>query len=132
MKEVLAAAVTGTVLASGSVAAHVPEAEWAAFKRDYAALVARVNALEAENQQLRELGNAGVTVEDLAATRSDVELLKKQNAASGWAETIRWKGDFRYRYEEIDQEGRDERTRHRIRARAAMIAQVEENVDLFG
>ncbi|MEJ2531895.1 MAG: putative porin [Halioglobus sp.] len=130
MKQVLAAAVAGTVLASGSAAAHVPETEWAEFKRDYAALVARVNALEAENQQLRELGQGGVTVEDLAATRSEVEMLKKQNAASSWAENIKWKGDFRYRYEEIDQEGRDERTRHRIRARAAMIARVEENVEV--
>ena len=130
MKRFFSAALAGAALASGGASAHVPESEWAAFKRDYAALVARVNALEAENQQLRELGSSGVTVEDLAATRSDVELLKKQNAASGWAETIRWKGDFRYRYEEIDQEGRDDRSRHRIRARAALLAKVEENVEV--
>lgn len=130
MSKILPAAVAGAVLASSGASAHVPEAEWDAFKRDYAALVARVNDLEAENRQLRELGEGGVTVEDLAATRSDVEMLKKQNAASGWAEKVKWKGDFRYRYEEIDQEGRDERTRHRIRARAALIAQVEDNVEV--
>jgi hypothetical protein len=130
MKKTVPGFVACAMLASGSAAAHVPEEEWAAFKRDYAALVARVNALEAENQQLRQVGQGGVTVEDLAATRAEVEVLKQQNAASGWAETIRWKGDFRYRYEEIDQEGTDERTRHRIRARAAMIARVEENVEV--
>jgi len=35
-----------------------------------------------------------------------------------------WKGDFRYRYETFDIEGKPDRDRNRIRARAALIADV--------
>lgn len=35
-----------------------------------------------------------------------------------------WKGDFRYRYENFDVEGKDNRNRNRVRARAALITQV--------
>jgi hypothetical protein len=130
MKKLLSCAVTGAILGSGTASAHVPEAEWAAFKAEYSALVARVNALEAENARLREAGAGSVTVEDLAATQAEVELLKQQSAASGWSESVRWKGDFRYRYEDIEQEGSDDRSRNRIRARAALIANPQDNVEV--
>ena len=43
-------------------------------------------------------------------------------AAVSWAERIRWSGDFRYRYENIDEDGKDGRNRSRIRARPALEA----------
>ncbi|MEJ8568430.1 putative porin [Elongatibacter sediminis] len=48
--------------------------------------------------------------------------------ALAWAERIRWSGDFRYRYENIDRQGQDERNRNRIRARAALQARVSDTV----
>jgi len=131
MKKVISAAVAGVVLGSAGVSAHVPEAEWAAFKKEYAALVERVNALSAENEQLKTAtaGMALVTVEDLEVTNAEIATLKKENEATGWAETVKWQGDFRYRYEDIDDGGSD-RERHRVRARAALIAQAAENVEV--
>lgn len=41
---------------------------------------------------------------------------------------ITWKGDLRYRYENIDQEGKPSRTRDRIRARIALEAKVNDEV----
>lgn len=38
-------------------------------------------------------------------------------AAASWADKLTLKGDLRYRYEMIDKEGSEERTRNRIRAR---------------
>ena len=43
-------------------------------------------------------------------------------APSSWADKLTLKGDLRYRYEMIDQEGKEERTRDRIRARFGVEA----------
>ena len=65
----------------------------------------------------RESGKSPIAVEDLEASQSDIAALKSQNEASSWSETIKWKGDFRYRYEDIDDKSKDsDRQRHRIRA----------------
>jgi len=45
-----------------------------------------------------------------------------------WTDRVAFSGDFRYRWETIDQEGSDSRERHRIRARPALVAQVNETV----
>ncbi len=42
---------------------------------------------------------------------------EQPKAASSWADKLTLKGDLRYRYEMIDKEGSEERTRNRIRAR---------------
>jgi len=44
--------------------------------------------------------------------------------AGDWWETIKVKGDLRYRHEMIDTEGKDARHRHRLRARLAVEGQV--------
>ena len=51
------------------------------------------------------------------------------HAAEG-NETVKINGDFRYRHENTDQEGKEPRTRHRIRARLALTATLEENLKL--
>jgi hypothetical protein len=116
---------------SAGAGAQVPESEWREFKAQYAALAERVNALEAENQRLREIG-AGkfVTVEDLSATNEKIAVLEKQNKSTSWAESIKWKGDFRYRYEDIEEDGRDDRDRNRIRARAALVAKPSDTTEV--
>ncbi|MCK4460306.1 MAG: putative porin [candidate division Zixibacteria bacterium] len=44
--------------------------------------------------------------------------------AGNWWETIKMKGDLRYRHEMIDIEGKDARHRHRIRARIGITGEV--------
>lgn len=44
------------------------------------------------------------------------------------ANTLKVKGDFRYRYEMIDQEGKEERNRNRIRARVGISGNVNDSV----
>lgn len=48
--------------------------------------------------------------------------------AGEWWETIKLKGDFRYRHEMIDEEDSDARHRHRIRARIGISGQVNPNI----
>lgn len=50
--------------------------------------------------------------------------------AGDWTETVKLKGDLRYRHEAIDKDGSENRSRHRIRARLAVDAAVEENLSL--
>jgi predicted nuclease with TOPRIM domain len=78
MRKVMSVAVASTLFGSVGASAHV-EDEWREFKAQYAALAERMNALEAENQKLREMG-AGkfVTVEDLSATNEKIASLEKQ------------------------------------------------------
>lgn len=130
MKKILTVAVAST-LAAGSIgaAAHVPEAEWAQFKAEFARMAARVDALEAENAELKA-ANSTIPVEDLAALRTDVASLQSQNKASSWAERLKVQGDFRYRYEYIDVEDRDSRERNRVRARLALAAALPNNTEV--
>jgi len=54
----------------------------------------------------------------------------KAEKKESWMDRINLSGDLRYRHETIDQEHRDERNRHRIRARATMQAKVADEWDL--
>lgn len=53
---------------------------------------------------------------------------------AAWAEKVALQGDLRYRYENIDQElSANERNRQRLRARAAIIARPQDNLEVgFG
>jgi len=51
-------------------------------------------------------------------------------ADGNWSERIKLNGDFRYRYEFIGREGKDDRHRNRIRLRAGIHAKVNETVDV--
>ena len=55
-----------------------------------------------------------------------VVLLSTASLASDWWENIKLKGDFRYRHEMIDTEGKDTRNRQRIRARFEVLANVNQ------
>lgn len=131
MKKILAVAVSGALLGSATAHAGVSDAEFAELKAQFAAMSQRLNALETENNKLREQGNAAVAQLDSAT--EDLAEVKKQNTETSWAERISVKGDFRYRYEDIDVDGRDSRDRNRIRARPEIVAQLPENVTVgFG
>ncbi len=131
MKKLLSLAVASVAFSAAVNAnAHVSEAEWAQFKSQFAVMSERVNALEKENEALRGMRESMVTVEDIEQTYSDMEKLKSHAKATSWSERIKWKGDFRYRYEDISEDGKDDRERHRIRARTALIAQATDNVEI--
>jgi len=73
----------------------------------------------------------------LRATSDKVsEIVEKQSIAStqsSWTDDLKWKGDFRYRYEDILVEDQANRDRNRIRGRIAMIATLLQNVEVdFG
>ncbi len=132
MNKVISVAVASVLLGSTGASAAVSDAQWQQMQAQFAAMSNRMNALEAENEALRELGAVQtlVTVEDLAATNAEVSTLKAQNKSTSWAENVKWQGDFRYRYEEIDEDHKDDRDRNRIRARAALIADLPDDVEV--
>jgi predicted porin len=93
-------------------------------------LTSRLDELKKQNAQLArsvEQSNAQsvAKTEEIVDTRVDEAVSEKVDermAAVSWAERLRWKGDFRYRYENIDQEDQDGRNRTRIRARTHLEA----------
>ncbi|MEE4143361.1 MAG: putative porin [Halieaceae bacterium] len=124
MKKYLAVAVAAALAGSGPASANVSDAEFAELKAQFAAMAQRISALEAENNQLRAQSDATAT--QLEGTREDLALVKSKDVSDSWSDRINWKGDFRYRYEDIQQDGRDDRDRDRIRARAELIAKTTE------
>ena len=131
MNKTMSGAVAAVLFGSSGAGAAIPDEEWREFKAQYSALVERVNALESENQRLRETAAGNfVTVEDLSATNEKIAVLEKQNSSTSWAEKLKWKGDFRYRYEDIQEDGRDDRDRNRIRARAALVAKPSDTTEV--
>jgi hypothetical protein len=88
----------------------------------------RVGTLEAENRQLREASETAVS--EVQLVRSEVDQARRAPAADHWSDTIKLYGNYRYRYEEIDVGARDTRTRHRIRARAGLAAQLSSDLEV--
>ncbi len=122
----------GVISASGAIA-QVPEAEWKQFKAQFALMTERVAALEIENQQLRELSETILIEEDLESTNAEIASLQQKTREMSWSERIKWKGDYRFRYEAIDEEGKDDRDRWRIRARPALVAKINDTTEVgFG
>ncbi len=89
------------------------------------ALSNRLDALEASNAELKQenhrMQKSGVE------SGQKIAQMKDATPASSWVNRISLKGDFRQRYENIDEQGMDERNLNRIRARASIIADINEN-----
>ncbi len=115
-RNVLWRAVTlGFLLVTGAV--HAPlaaaaDAEIEALKAEIARLSERLSALEAKRAP--QPGSAPP-----AAPAAVI---------SGDKSALRIKGDFRYRYESIDEDGRAERHRNRMRARVGLSGKVNDNI----
>jgi hypothetical protein len=134
----LAASLTAcAVLTSQSLraASHDPEME--SLHTQLQALAVRLDRLEASNRELREenarLRESGARTAAAVArvgetTEAAVQRVAAASEVESWSERIGIKGDFRYRYENIDETGRDERNRNRVRARAAVIADVTDHL----
>ncbi len=98
--------------------------ELAELRAQFAALAARVSALESENASLRAAGK----VREERLDQTQVQIASLDSPTSSWADRLGISGDFRYRYEEIDIEGVDVRERDRIRARVNLKADVADNI----
>ena len=124
-------------LLSGPVMAEVDSEELALLREQVRLLTERLEALEQSSaEQATEIaeiseGNELVASSSGEQQRSIEEIVDQEvdaRMADMWTSRINWSGDFRYRYENISIEGRDDRNRERIRARAHMEATVTDTV----
>ncbi len=128
MNKTLSLAVLAATLGAANTSAAVSDAEFEALKAQMAALANRVAVLEEENASLRQVSEEAYG--SLEETQTELAEIRQHSLTSNWVESLKIKGDFRYRYEYIDVEGRDSRERNRIRARAALIAQKDGNIEI--
>ena len=144
MRSYLIAGAAGLALSAPlSAQAAVSEQEVAELKQQVQMLLQRVQQLEAQNADLTGAGAApsvdATRVEQLEARVAEVEATNDsqtdqiaqgvaKDKSMDWASKMKWKGDFRYRHEMIDEETRDTRTRQRIRARIGVEAKVADNL----
>jgi len=103
------------------------------------ALSERLDRLEAENRELSaanaELAQSNQqTAAAVAAVSEETEAVaaevKEQAEETSWTDKLRWKGDFRYRYESFDIEDTPNRNRNRVRARVALIADITPTIEV--
>ena len=143
MKIPLALSTLALLLASMPSIAATSQEEIQAMRSQIELLTRRLDQLEKQNQDMARAlqdraapgADAGAAPGPASAVALDERIeeavsarIDERMAAVSWAERIQWKGDFRYRYENIDEEGRDGRNRNRIRARTALEAQVTPTV----
>ena len=89
------------------------------------ALSNRVKELEADKKEFQK-----VTSAQLDEVVADHASIKNTHSDSSWTEAMRWKGDFRYRYESFNIEDAPNRHRNRVRARAALIADITPTIEV--
>jgi len=130
MKKLAALVGLSLIISITPVHAQVSEDEIQLLRQQIELLNKRLDDLEKQNQQLvqsaeQSEARAEARTEEIVDAKVEpavTEQVDEKMAAVSWAERIRWKGDFRYRYENIDQENRDGRNRSRIRARTNLEA----------
>ena len=102
------------------------------------------NPVDQDIQQLKQLiEKQAVTIKTLKDRLAKIEANQKEvevkvssretfkEQLPEWISRIKLHGDFRYRHEYIDEEGEDNRTRHRIRTRIGMDAKVNDDIDFY-
>lgn len=133
------ALVCAILLALPMVSQAAADEELAAMRVQLQALSERLDRLESDNRELAA-ANAELTKTSqqttvaIAAVSAQSEAVAvevhQQSDASDWADKIRWQGDFRYRFEGFDIEGQPDRNRNRVRARAALIADMTPTIEV--
>lgn len=118
------------ILFTAGVQAQASDDEIQLLRQQIEMLSQRLDALENENKKLAQTVEQSneqsvartEEVVDAKVDQAVAEQVDEKMAAVSWAERIRWSGDFRYRYENIDVEDKDGRNRSRIRARTHLEA----------
>jgi len=130
MKKLVALMGLHFFIISTAAFAQVSEDEIQLLRQQIEMLTNRLDALEKQNEQLAQSvaessEQAVAKTEDVIDAKVDeavTQQVSEKMAAVSWAERIRWSGDFRYRYENIDYAHKDDRNRSRIRARTHIEA----------
>ncbi len=117
----LVSALPATALASVLALASAPVS---AAADEISELKAAVAALQ---QRLEQLESQSKTVEEANDRQTDQIAMVKANVGS-WVPNFTFKGDLRYRNENIDQEYSAERNRDRIRVRTGFVAKVNDTI----
>jgi hypothetical protein len=145
---VLVTVLCTVLLTSPGNASAATDQEIEAMRLQLSALSQRLDKLEAENRALvasnTELAQSQQATKaqlaDVTAKQANVSVDSAGNQQvaaaetpasskeTNWSDRIRWQGDFRYRYENIDVGDGNDRNRSRIRARPALIADVTPNL----
>ncbi len=120
-------------LVAGSARAQVSTDELAALRAQLAALQERLAALEAAQQsqasELQEVTKTNADQQESIDQGADnLARALGESASSGWLARWQWRGDLRYRNENIDAEGAVARNRDRIRGRFGALARVNDTV----
>jgi hypothetical protein len=132
-------AVCTLLLLSPVVSQAASDEDFAAMRAQMMAMSERLDRLEAENRALTAANseltkNNEATAVTVAAVSEKTDAVaaevEERAAKTSWTDTIRWKGDFRYRYEAFNIEGKPNRDRNRVRARAALIADVTPTIEV--
>ncbi len=93
--------------------AKAPPEEVSLLKQQIKLLTERLDKLEESAKQVSTTG---------------INKISKKQSKTSLADRISFKANFRQRYEIIDQEGREERDRHRLRLRAAMKMKIDDSL----
>jgi hypothetical protein len=123
-------------LASPAAFAAVSDAEFKALKDQLATLTQRLAELEQTNRQTQQVATqsqqAAQAASQQAAQVADTVAASKAAAPKAtWPEKLAWQGDFRLRYENIDQQNKDDdRNRDRVRARAGLVAKPQDGLEV--
>lgn len=146
MKKLLIACALGMLVTAPALAQQ--NSTMGQVLKELAALNERVGRLEQDNTQLRTENaslresndrveatteylkdNAAATRKQLAEDGPKVAEASKVAKGAEWASRISWKADMRYRHEFVEpEEATDDQTRHRIRARLAMTAKINDTL----
>ena len=121
------ALMAGTLLFSAGSLASIDDATVQKLIAQVEMLNARVQELESADETLRTENVAlrEATTENAKVAQESAKASAGLSEKLAWAERIKLKGDFRYRYENIDDDTKDEdRDRQRIRARIEANAKV--------
>lgn len=101
--------------------------------KDTPASVSAITADQLENASVDDLKKIILAlsnrVDNMETQTTEIRGIATAKSKGDWAERIKWHGDFRYRFETIDNDRTDEdRNRNRIRARIGVTAQVTDDV----
>lgn len=131
MKSIGKILIVSFLLVSSTALGAVSDEDFAQLRAELAALAQRLEELATENAELRRQGRETAVIAEEAKIHA-VAATESSGTAS-WSDRISVNGDFRYRYENIEVDGKDDRNRSRVRARANVIANLPKNVELgFG
>lgn len=117
------------LLATLSIAtpALATESDISELKAQLMALSNRMDALEASNLELKQENSK---LKKAMSKSDSATPQEKSSSPASWTERITLKGDFRQRYENIEEQGKADRNRNRVRARAAIVAQVSDRAEV--